>query len=96
MLIFWIICALFVLLALWFVLPPFFETGKKNERDEPRAANLLVYKDQNQELEADLRNGLMGPEQYRRPKTSWSAASSMISSRLLTNPAMLPRPSRGS
>lgn len=68
MLIFWIICALFVLLALWFVLPPFFETGKKKERDEPRAANLLVYKDQSQELEADLRNGLMGPEQYQEAK----------------------------
>lgn len=68
MLIFWIICALFVLLALWFVLPPFLQQSADKKSDEPRAANLLVYQDQNQELEADLKNGLIGPEQYQQEK----------------------------
>jgi cytochrome c-type biogenesis protein CcmH len=68
MLIFWIICALFVLLALWFVLPPFLQPETHKERDEPRAANLLVYQDQNRELDADLRNALIGPEQYQEAK----------------------------
>jgi cytochrome c-type biogenesis protein CcmH len=68
MLIFWIICALFVLLALWFVLPPFFQKGDDRKRDERRAANLLVYQDQYQELEADLKNGLIEPDQYQQEK----------------------------
>jgi cytochrome c-type biogenesis protein CcmH len=56
------------LLALWFVLPPFFQKGDDRKRDERRAANLLVYQDQYQELEADLRNGLIEPEQYQQEK----------------------------
>ena len=59
---------MFVLLALWFVLPPFFQTGDNKKRDERRAANLLVYQDQFQELEADLKNGLMAQEQYQQEK----------------------------
>ena len=68
MLLFWIICALFVLLALWFVLPSFFQQGDDQKRGERRAANLLVYQDQYQELEADLKNGLIGQEQYQQEK----------------------------
>ena len=68
MLTFWIICALFVLLALWFVLPAFLEQSDKKKSDEPRAANLLVYQDQYQELEADLKNGLIAQEQYQQEK----------------------------
>jgi cytochrome c-type biogenesis protein CcmH len=68
MLMFWIICALFVLLALWFVLPPFFQKGDDHKREERRAANLLVYQDQYQELEADLKNGLIEQEQYQQEK----------------------------
>ena len=68
MLIFWIICALFVLLALWFVLPPFLQPSEPEKNDEPRAANLLVYQDQYHELEADLKNGLIAQEQYQQEK----------------------------
>jgi cytochrome c-type biogenesis protein CcmH len=68
MLIFWTICALFVLLALWFVLPAFLQQSEKKKTDEPRAANLLVYQDQYQELEADLKNGLIAQEQYQQEK----------------------------
>jgi cytochrome c-type biogenesis protein CcmH len=68
MLIFWIICALLVLLALWFVLPAFLEQGEETRTDERRAANLLIYQDQYQELEADLKNGLIAQEQYQHEK----------------------------
>jgi len=68
MLIFWIICALLVLLALWFVLPAFVHPDEQKKSDEPRAANLLVYQNQYQELEADLKNGLIAQEQYQQEK----------------------------
>jgi cytochrome c-type biogenesis protein CcmH len=68
MLMFWIICALLVLLALWFVLPAFLQPAKENSKDDRRAANLLVYQDQYQELETDLKNGLIAQEQYQQEK----------------------------
>jgi cytochrome c-type biogenesis protein CcmH len=68
MLIFWIICALLVLLALWFVLPAFLQQGEQAKPDDRRAANLLVYQDQYHELEADLKKGLIAQEQYQQEK----------------------------
>ena len=68
MLVFWIICALMVLLALWFVLPPLFQGEAKTKTDEARAANLLVYQDQHRELEADLKTGLLSDAQYQQDK----------------------------
>lgn len=68
MVIFWIICALLVLLALWFVLPAFLQQGEQTKPDDRRAANLLVYQDQYHELEADLKNGLIAQEQYQQEK----------------------------
>ena len=68
MLSFWIIAALFVLLALWFILPPLLQKTDNNKGDEMRAANVLVYKDQFKEMEADLKNGLFSEEQYRQDK----------------------------
>lgn len=68
MLTFWIICALLVLLALWFLLPAFLQQGEETKTDDRRAANLLVYQDQYQELEADLKNGLIVQEQFQQEK----------------------------
>ena len=68
MLTFWIIAALFILLALWFVLPPLLQKADNNQADDMRAANVLVYKDQFQEMEADLKNGLMSEEQYQQDR----------------------------
>jgi len=68
MLIFWTMAALMVLLALWFVLPPLLQAKEKQSRDEVRSANLSIYQDQNQELEADLKNGLIDEEHYQREK----------------------------
>src|SRR6266498_3382077 len=68
MLTFWIIAALFILLALWFVLPPLLQRADNNQGAEMRAANVLIYKDQFQEMEADLKNGLISEEQYQQDK----------------------------
>lgn len=67
MILFWVICAAFILIALVFVLPPAVrrsaETSHKSE-DERRQANIAVYRDQLAELESDLQNGIASQEQY--------------------------------
>lgn len=68
MLTFWIIAALMILLALWFILPALLHRPNEVEEVQRREANVLVYRDQNRELEADLKNGLIGEEQYRAEK----------------------------
>ena len=68
MLTFWIIAALFILLALWFVLPPLLQKSSDDEGDDLRAANVLIYQDQSREMEADLKNGLVSEEQYQQDK----------------------------
>jgi cytochrome c-type biogenesis protein CcmH len=68
MLTFWMICALMILFALWFVLPPLFQGKSETKPDEARTANLLVYQDQHRELEADLKNGLLTEAQYQQDK----------------------------
>lgn len=68
MLMLWIIFALMVLLALWFVLPALLQKAVPARSDELRAANLSIYQDQLRELAADLENGLIGAEQYRQDK----------------------------
>lgn len=68
MLIFWIIAALFILFALWFVLPSLLEKNIDNNREDLRAANVLIYQDQFKEMETDLKNGLMSEEQYQQDK----------------------------
>lgn len=68
MLTFWIIAALFILLALWLVLPPLLQKADNDKTDDMRAANVLIYQDQFREMEADLKNGLMSEEQYQQDK----------------------------
>src|ERR1700704_3803950 len=68
MLTFWIIAALFILFALWFVLPPLLQKGTDDKSDDRRAANVLIYQDQFKEMEADLKNGLMSEAQYQQDK----------------------------
>ena len=69
MLTFWIIAALLMLLAFWFILPALLNKPGADEDVERREANVLVYKDQYRELEADLKNGLIGEEQYKAEKS---------------------------
>jgi cytochrome c-type biogenesis protein CcmH len=68
MLTFWIIAVLFILFALWFVLPPLLQKSGADKRDDLRAANVLIYQDQFKEMEADLKNGLVSEEQYQQDK----------------------------
>src|ERR1041385_1679859 len=70
MLTFWIIAALMMLLALWFILPALLQKPNEAEEVERREANVFVYRDQNRELDADLKNGLMGEEQYKEEKAA--------------------------
>lgn len=68
MLIFWFICAMMVLLALWFVVPALWQAGSDTKSDDARSANLLVYQDQIRELAADLKSGLLSEAQYEQDK----------------------------
>lgn len=68
MVIFWFICAMMVLMALWFVLPALWQTAADAKTDDARAANLLVYQDQLREMAADLKSGLLSEAQYEQDK----------------------------
>lgn len=63
---FWIIGALLILLALWFILPALLNKSEDDEEVERREANILVYKDQQRELFGDFQNGLIGKEQFEQ------------------------------
>src|SRR5260370_30695937 len=68
MLTFWIIGTLFVVFTLWFILPPLLNKSEEKNPDDSRAANVLVYQDQLEELGVDLKNGLISQEQYQQDK----------------------------
>ena len=93
MLTFWIIAALLILLALWFILPALLNKSDVDDEVERREANILVYKDQQRELEADFQNGLIGKEQFEQEKAELdrrlledvSAAATTASARQQTN-----------
>jgi cytochrome c-type biogenesis protein CcmH len=64
---FWVICALLIVIALAFVLPPALQRSDEAEvvsDEERKQANIEVYRDQLSELEADLRNGIIAEDQY--------------------------------
>ena len=71
MILFWVICAALILIALAFILPPALkrstEADVKSE-DERREANIAVYRDQLSELETDLHNGIVAEEQYAQDR----------------------------
>jgi cytochrome c-type biogenesis protein CcmH len=67
MILFWLICAGLVAIALAFVLPTLLQPTAVNESDKEQA-NVEVYRDQLSELEADLTNGIVSPEQYRQDR----------------------------
>src|SRR5882672_4395105 len=57
-----------VAIALAFVVPPLLANGESKPVDESEEANVSVYRDQLTELEADLRNGIIAPDQYQRDR----------------------------
>jgi cytochrome c-type biogenesis protein CcmH len=69
MILFWMLCALLVAVGLAFVLPPLQRPENKVANDdETTEANVEIYRDQLQELEADLNAGLIAPEQYEQDR----------------------------
>jgi cytochrome c-type biogenesis protein CcmH len=68
---FWLICAAFILIALAFILPPALQRSEEFERkgdDERKLANIAVYRDQLAELKTDLQNGIVSEEQYAQDR----------------------------
>jgi cytochrome c-type biogenesis protein CcmH len=71
LILFWVICALLLVIALAFVLPTALQRSEESVRkteDARRQANIAVYRDQLSELEADLRNGIVSEEQYAQDR----------------------------
>ena len=68
MTLFWIICALLLVIALLFVVLPLWRSTGKNNQVLRDAANLEIFRDQIAEMDADLRNGLLTPELYEQGK----------------------------
>jgi cytochrome c-type biogenesis protein CcmH len=67
---FWLIWAAMLVVAIAFVLPPALraEAAKAKNEDARREANIAVYRDQLAELDADLRNGIVSQEQYAQDR----------------------------
>ena len=68
MITFWLICAVFVAIALAFVIPPLLPGKPKAENGDEKEANIDVYRDQLSELDADLQHGIISQEQYQQDK----------------------------
>ena len=70
MILFWLICAVMLIVALMFVLPPALraDASRPKQDDARREANIAIYRDQLTELEADLRNGIVSQEQYAQDR----------------------------
>ena len=67
MILFWMICAVLIIIALAFILPPLLQRSNATEvadDRERREANIAIYRDQLSELETDLRNGIVSQQQY--------------------------------
>ena len=69
MILFWVICALMVVVALAFVLPPLLQRPDTKEIDEEqKEANVAIYRDQLSELDADLENGIVSQQQFEQDR----------------------------
>jgi len=67
MILFWLICAGLIVIALAFVLPTLLRADDRQKETsdlERKEVNVAVYRDQLQELKADLQNGIIGKEQF--------------------------------
>lgn len=62
--VFWLVCAVMILIALAFVLQPLWQGEAQGNDGEVREANVAVYRDQLRELESELHNGMVSKEQY--------------------------------
>ena len=65
MMVFWITCAVFVAIALAFVIPSLLPSAQNESSGGDQESNVEVYRDQLSELDADLQNGIISQEQYQ-------------------------------
>lgn len=65
MLSFWIFAILLIAVALCYVLPPLLQRTDSSD-DEREQANVSIYRDQLDELERDMRDGVLDKEQYEQ------------------------------
>lgn len=70
---FWIASALFVVIALAFVLPPLLRRRSESKKPDRRDINIAVYRDQLKEMEAERANGLLSEEQFKIAKLELEA-----------------------
>ena len=99
MILFWLICAGLVAIALAFVLPPLLQHAPEEaSADGKKEANLDVYRDQLSELEADLQNGIISSEQYQqdRDEIERRLLEDVSTSEVSKKPSKQPAPSRAS
>ena len=77
MTLFWIVCAVLLLVALPFVALPLWRSAGNVDRNDNEvlrdAANLEILRDQSAELESDLRNSLLTQEAYEQGKRELQA-----------------------
>ncbi len=65
MTVFWIVAGLLIVAALLFTIPPLLrKTAKEDKVLEQDDINVILYKDQLEELNADLENGVLTQEQF--------------------------------
>src|ERR1700682_6282344 len=68
MMVFWLVAAVMLLIALAFVLPPLLQRDEKSNAAEVKEANVAVYRDQLRELESEMHNGIVSNQQYQQDR----------------------------
>jgi cytochrome c-type biogenesis protein CcmH len=68
MIIFWLICAAMLGIALAFILPTLLQAGTATDAANQKETNIEVYRDQLRELDADLANGIVSAEQHKQDR----------------------------
>src|SRR6185312_10786795 len=68
MIVFGLLCAALMIVALLFIFPPLLKPELRDHAAEVKAANLAVYRDQLRELDSDLQNGIISKEQHAQDR----------------------------
>ncbi len=71
MILFWLICALFIVIAFAFIMPTAMQRNESSQKalaDERKLANIAIYRDQLSELDSDLKNGIVSQDQYTQDR----------------------------
>ena len=91
---FWALAALFVAIALAFVLPPLLRRREGPAVAGRRSINIAVYRDQLKEMETDHRNGLLTDEQFAIAKVELEARLAQDALEAEEGPAVVSKRSR--